>query len=53
MVKELIEGLVRLGTELSPLAEADVGVVLVGRCDHPLGIPYLSLRGAVGRHLPD
>src|SRR5512132_3700928 len=44
-------GKTRLVTEPASLAEADGGVVLAGRCDQHLGVPYLPLREAVGRHL--
>jgi DNA-binding SARP family transcriptional activator len=44
-------GKTRLAAELAALAEADGGVVLAGRCDQHLGVPYLPLREAVGRHL--
>ena len=32
-------------------AERDGAVVLAGRCDQHLGVPYLPLREAMGRHL--
>ena len=44
-------GKTRLVAELARLAEADRAVVLAGRCDQHLGVPYLPLREAVGRHL--
>jgi DNA-binding SARP family transcriptional activator len=44
-------GKTRLVTELAALAEADGAVVLAGRCDQHLGVPYLPLREAVGRYL--
>jgi DNA-binding SARP family transcriptional activator len=44
-------GKTRLAAELASLAEADGAVVLAGRCDQHLGVPYLPLREAVGRHL--
>ncbi|HET7518375.1 MAG TPA: AAA family ATPase, partial [Actinomycetes bacterium] len=44
-------GKTRLATELASLAERDAAAVLAGRCDQHLGVPYLSLREAVGRHL--
>jgi DNA-binding SARP family transcriptional activator len=44
-------GRTRLVTELASLAESDGAVVLAGRCDQHLGVPYLPLREAVGRHL--
>ena len=44
-------GKTRLATELAALAERDRAVVLAGRCDQHLGVPYLPLREAVGRHL--
>src|SRR5215216_3315308 len=44
-------GKTRLAAELAALAEADGAVVLAGRCDQHLGVPYLPLREAVGRHL--
>jgi DNA-binding SARP family transcriptional activator len=44
-------GKTRLVTELARLAESDGAVVLAGRCDQHLGVPYLPLREAVGRHL--
>jgi DNA-binding SARP family transcriptional activator len=44
-------GKTRLAAELAGLAEADGAVVLAGRCDQYLGVPYLPLREAVGRHL--
>src|SRR5215211_6231394 len=44
-------GKTRLVTELASLAESDGAVVLAGRCDQHLGVPYLPLREAVGRHL--
>jgi DNA-binding SARP family transcriptional activator len=44
-------GKTRLAAELAGLAEADGAVVLAGRCDQHLGVPYLPLREAVGRHL--
>ena len=44
-------GKTRLATELATLAERDGAVVLAGRCDQHLGVPYLPLREAVGRHL--
>ena len=44
-------GKTRLATELASQAERDGAVVLAGRCDQHLGVPYLPLREAVGRHL--
>ena len=44
-------GKTRLATELASQAERDGSVVLAGRCDQHLGVPYLPLREAVGRHL--
>jgi DNA-binding SARP family transcriptional activator/tetratricopeptide (TPR) repeat protein len=44
-------GKTRLVTELATLAEQDGAVVLAGRCDQHLGVPYLPLREAVGRQL--
>jgi DNA-binding SARP family transcriptional activator len=44
-------GKTRLVAELAALAEDDGAVVLAGRCDQHLGVPYLPLREAVGRHL--
>jgi DNA-binding SARP family transcriptional activator len=44
-------GKTRLVTELATLAEKDGAVVLAGRCDQHLGVPYLPLREAVGRQL--
>ena len=44
-------GKTRLVTEVATLAERDGAVVLAGRCDPHLGVPYLPLREAVGRHL--
>jgi DNA-binding SARP family transcriptional activator len=44
-------GKTRLVAELARLAEADRAVVLAGRGDQHLGVPYLPLREAVGRHL--
>jgi DNA-binding SARP family transcriptional activator len=44
-------GRTRLVGELAALAEADGAVVLAGRCDQHLGVPYLPLREAFGRHL--
>jgi DNA-binding SARP family transcriptional activator len=44
-------GKTRLATELASQAERDGAVVLAGRCDQALGVPYLPLREAVGRHL--
>jgi DNA-binding SARP family transcriptional activator len=44
-------GKTRLAAQLATLAERDGGVVLTGRCDQHLGVPYLPLREAVGRHL--
>jgi DNA-binding SARP family transcriptional activator len=44
-------GKTRLVTELARLVESDGAVVLAGRCDQHLGVPYLPLREAVGRHL--
>jgi DNA-binding SARP family transcriptional activator len=44
-------GKTRLVTELAGSAEGDGAVVLAGRCDPQLGVPYLPLREAVGRHL--
>jgi DNA-binding SARP family transcriptional activator len=44
-------GKTRLVGELAALAEAEGAVVLAGRCDQHLGVPYLPLREALGRHL--
>ena len=44
-------GKTRLAAELATLAERDGAVVLAGRCDQHLGVPYLPLREALGRHL--
>ena len=44
-------GKTRLVTELAGSAERVGAVVLAGRCDPQLGVPYLPLREAVGRHL--
>ena len=44
-------GKTRLVSELAALAEAEGAVVLAGRCDQHLGVPYLPLREALGRHL--
>ena len=44
-------GKTRLGAELAALAGADGATVLAGRCDQYLGVPYLPLREALGRHL--
>jgi DNA-binding SARP family transcriptional activator len=46
-------GKTRLAAHLATLAERDGGVVLAGRCDQHLGVPYLPLREALGRHLGD
>jgi DNA-binding SARP family transcriptional activator len=44
-------GKTRLVSELAALAEGEGAVVLAGRCDQHLGVPYLPLREALGRHL--
>jgi DNA-binding SARP family transcriptional activator len=44
-------GKTRLVRELAALAEGEGAVVLAGRCDQHLGVPYLPLREALGRHL--
>src|SRR4029450_668344 len=44
-------GKTRLAAQLATLAERDGAVVLAGRCDQHLGVPYLPLREAVGRRL--
>ena len=46
-------GKTRLAAQLATLAERDGGVVLAGRCDQHLGVPYLPLREAVGRRMGD
>ena len=46
-------GKTRLAAQLATLAERDGGVVLAGRCDQHLGVPYLPLREAIGRRLGD
>jgi DNA-binding SARP family transcriptional activator len=46
-------GRTRLAAELAAAAERDGATVLVGRCDQRLGVPYLPLREALGRHLAD
>jgi DNA-binding SARP family transcriptional activator len=46
-------GKTRLAAQLAILAERDGGVVLAGRCDPHLGVPYLPLREAIGRRLGD
>jgi DNA-binding SARP family transcriptional activator len=44
-------GKTRLVSELAASAEGEGAVVLAGRCDQHLGVPYLPLREALGRHL--
>jgi DNA-binding SARP family transcriptional activator len=44
-------GKTRLAAELAALAERDGAIVLTGHCDQHLGVPYLPLREALGRHL--
>jgi DNA-binding SARP family transcriptional activator len=46
-------GKTRLGAELAAHAERDGAIVLAGRCDPHLGVPYLPLREALGRHLAE
>ena len=44
-------GKTRLAAELAAIAAADGATVLAGRCDQYLGVSYLPLREALGRHL--
>lgn len=44
-------GKTRLAAELAALVERDGAIVLTGRCDQHLGVPYLPPREALGRHL--
>jgi DNA-binding SARP family transcriptional activator len=46
-------GKTRLAAELAALAEHDGATVLAGRCEQHLGVPYLPLREAIGRHLAE